>query len=147
MISVEISFLVQRPRSEIFKILANVEQHPKYFPELYTSRKIKHIENGTVITEDHGHKTFKKGKIVFSEPDRVQEEFIEGNLAGTTQFFLLEEVDDGTRIRWKADVVLPEGPIRFFREKVFKSHVENELRNFLWKSAMKFKEIVEEYRE
>jgi len=112
------SWIIKAPREEIYKIMSDFENMPKYFPAVAQSIKIIK-RSGNNLTIEAKAKTF--GRII---PVRMETQlrapvgYISNNKSdiGTSghEEFLMEEIPGGTKINYTYSVELKNPFLRIF---------------------------------
>lgn len=111
------SWIIKAPREEIYKIMSDFENMPKYFPEVAESLKIIKRE-GNNLEIDAKAKTFGKTVLVkmktqLKPPFGYISDNVNINSRGHEEF-LMEEIEEGTRINYTYDVELNNPVFKFF---------------------------------
>jgi len=111
------SWVVKAPMSEIYKIVTDFENAPKYFPKVAHSLIITK-EDGNFLEIDAQSKTFgltfnvkMKTELV---PVRGFKSINESALAIEDESFLMEEVSEGTKINYINSVTIKNNFLKPF---------------------------------
>ena len=112
------SWIVKAPRQEIYKIMTDFENMPKYFPDVAQSFSII-SRQGDNLTMEAKAKTFGRIIPVHMETQlRPPTGYISDNknTIGTAghEEFLMQEVPEGTRIDYTYDIVITNLVLRIF---------------------------------
>ena len=102
------SWIIKAPREEVYKIMSDFENMPKYFPAVAQSLRILKRE-GNNLTIEAKAKTF--GRVISAHMEtqfRPPVGYVSDNKSdiGTSghEEFLMEEVPEGTKINYTYDV-------------------------------------------
>jgi uncharacterized membrane protein len=111
------SWVIKAPREEVYKIMSDFENMPKYFPKVAQSLKILK-RDGNNLTIEAKAKTF--GWIISAQMEtqlRPPIGYVSDNKSaiGTSghEEFLMEEIPEGTRINYYYGIELKNPILRF----------------------------------
>ena len=139
------SWIVKAPREEVYKIMSDFENMPKYFPAVAQSIHIIKRE-GNNLTIEAKAKTF--GRVILAHMEtqlRPPVGYVSDNKSaiGTAghEEFLMEEVPEGTKINYTYEVELKNPIFRIFGGFLIGWYAMR-----FWKHAVidKLKEMLEE---
>ncbi len=112
------SWIIKAPREEVYKIMSDFENMPKYFPAVAQSLRIVR-RDGNNLTIEAKAKTF--GRVILAHMEtqlRPPVGYVSDNRSaiGTAghEEFLMEEVPEGTKINYTYDVELKNPIFRIF---------------------------------
>lgn len=110
------SWVIRAPREEVYKIMSDFENMPKYFPKVAQSLRILK-RDGNHLTIEAKAKTFGRTIPVRMETQlRPPIGYVSDNKSdlGTSghEEFLMEEVPEGTKINYTYDVELKNPILR-----------------------------------
>jgi carbon monoxide dehydrogenase subunit G len=110
------SWVIKAPREEVYKIMSDFENMPKYFPAVAQSLRIVKRE-GNNLTIEAKAKTF--GRVILTQMEtqlRPPVGYVSDNKSaiGTAghEEFLMEEIPEGTKINYTYDVELKNPILR-----------------------------------
>jgi uncharacterized protein YndB with AHSA1/START domain len=111
------SWVIKAPREEVYRIMSDFENMPKYFPKIAQSLHILKRDGNNLIIEAKA-KTFGRIFSVQMETQlRPPIGYVSDNKSdvGTSghEEFLMEEISEGTRINYYYDVELKNPILRF----------------------------------
>ena len=138
------SWVINAPREEVYKIMSDFENMPKYFPKVAESLQIlkRDGNNLTIIAKA---KTFGRIFSVQMETElRPPIGYVSDNKSaiGSSghEEFLMEEIPEGTRINYYYDVELKNPILRFLGRFLIGCHAMR-----FWEHAVidKLKEMLE----
>ena len=138
------SWIVKAPREEVYKIMSDFENMPKYFPAVAQSLRIVKRE-GNNLTIEAKAKTF--GRVILTHMEtqlRPPVGYVSDNKSaiGTAghEEFLMEEVPEGTKINYTYDVEINNPFLRIFGRVLIGWYAMR-----FWKKAVidKLKEMLE----
>ena len=139
------SWIIKAPREEIYKIMTDFENMPRYFPEVADSLRIVKREGNNLIIEAEA-KTFGRVIPVHMETQlRPPVGYVSDNKSaiGTAghEEFLMEEVPEGTKINYTYDVDINNPFLRIFGRVLIGWYAMR-----FWKCAVidKLKEMLEQ---
>lgn len=111
------SWIINAPREEVYKIMSDFENMPKYFPKVAESLQILQ-RDGNNLTIEAKAKTF--GRVISVQMEtqlRPPIGYVSDNKSaiGTSghEEFLMEEIPEGTKINYAYDVELKNPLFRF----------------------------------
>jgi len=139
------SWIIKAPREEVYKIMSDFENMPKYFPAVAQSLRIVKRE-GNNLTIEAKAKTF--GRVILAHMEtqlRPPVGYVSDNRSaiGTAghEEFLMEEVPEGTKINYTYDVEINNPFLRFFGRVLIGWYAMR-----FWKHAVidKLKEMLEQ---
>jgi hypothetical protein len=111
------TWVVNAPLSQIYKIVTDFENAPKYFPLVAGSLKIK-SKIGNHLTIDAFSKTFGISFHVLMETELLPgigfKSINTSLLAIEDESFLMEEVPNGTRITYRNEVHIKNNILQIF---------------------------------
>lgn len=138
------SWIIKAPREEVYKIMTDFENMPRYFPGVAQSLRIVKRE-GNNLTIEAKAKTFGKVFPVHMKTQlRPPFGYISDNKSaiGTSghEEFLMEEVPEGTKINYTYDVEINNVFLRIFAKPLISWYAMR-----FWKRAVidKLKEMLE----
>jgi len=138
------SWVIKASREEVYKIMSDFENMPKYFPAVAQSLRILKRE-GNNLTIEAKAKTFGRVIIAHMETQlRPPVGYVSDNKSaiGTTghEEFLMEEVPEGTKINYTYDVEINNPFLRIFGRVLIGWYAMR-----FWKHAVidKLKEMLE----
>ena len=104
------SWIIKAPREEVYKIMSDFENMPKYFPKVAESLRILK-KDGDNLTIEAEAKTFGRTFSVQMETElRPPIGYVSDNKSeiGTSghEEFLMEEIPEGTKINYTYEVTL-----------------------------------------
>ncbi|MFA5986522.1 MAG: SRPBCC family protein [Parcubacteria group bacterium] len=110
------SWVINAPREEVYKIMSDFENMPKYFPKVAQSLHILK-RDGNNLTIEAKAKTF--GRIISVQMEtqlRPPKGYVSDNKSGIGTFgyeeFLMEEISEGTRINYSYNIELKNPILR-----------------------------------
>lgn len=113
----ENTYIIKAPRQEIYKIITDFENIPKFFPSVAKSAKYVSRDGNNFIVEAKtkafwGSKTFTVRMEGQLQPPRGFTSTNVSSLGIEHEVFTMEEIPEGTRIHYVNDVEIKS---RFFR--------------------------------
>jgi len=120
-ISLQGTWIVKAPMSEIYKIVTDFENAPKYFPKVAQSLKIAKQEGNRLEIEAQS-KTFGirfnvQMKTELMPPNGFKS-INESALAIENESFLMEEVSNGTKINYVNNVTIKNNFLKLFSKLI-----------------------------
>lgn len=113
------SWIIKAPREEVFKIITDFENMPKYFPSVAKSVCIvaRQGNNLTIQAETKAFLGSKTFQVHMDTQLRPPEGFVSNNVSTLGiehEVFAMEEVPEGTKINYTNDVEIKSPFFRFF---------------------------------
>ncbi len=119
---------VKAPRERVYRYLTDVERLPELFPDTFTKMKVVGKEGDSRIIECEEKWAGRRFKYTIREkqfpPERIEQLVTDGNGKGTIQTMTLEEISDGTLVKWTIDA---KGVTSSILSTLFRKRFEREI--------------------
>ncbi len=119
---------VKAPRERVFSYLTDVERIPELIPETFTKMKVVGKEGDSRIIECEEKWAGRHFKYTIKEkqfpPERIEQIVTEGSGKGTIQTMTLDEIPEGTRVKWTIEA---KGVTASLLSTLFRRRFEREI--------------------
>ena len=108
------SIKIQASRDTVFRILQDIENYPRYFQCVRQAKILERSPNTIVAEIDetiHGLDQHLRTRFQFTPPDRIEAEQLKGPFQSAHGWFLLTEIDEGTKLEHVAEFAIGLGII------------------------------------